>query len=191
MEGHMEKSVDPNLDTFLNKDLPTNTIREGVTPGEEFASIDDKPINNKTKGQILHYIAKGTNPEEAHKLIDVIERLEEMPQEKAETILKGLRAISDHGVDKNLVRYLVKELTHVFYNPVDKKRKRSAKNDKFILSCGSDGLNEIFGTLGWLSGVIVFGIYGIASWRNFDEASSITGNKKQKTEESKDDSVIE
>src|SRR6185436_12481301 len=184
METQVEKSVDPDLDIYLNKELPTNNVRVNVSPGEEFASIDNKLISERTRSQILHHIRRGANLADADELMDLIKKLQTLPHEEGETLLKGLKTITAQGVDHGLVRYLIKELTHIFYNPQDKKRKRCAKNDKFILACGSDALNEIFGTLGWLSGIIVFGIYGVASWRTFDETQSIGGNKKQKREES-------
>lgn len=186
---HTEKSVDPNLDQFLNKDLPTTNVRTGVTQSEEFADIETKPISEKTKQQILYYVSKGSTMEEAHQLVDIIERIETLPNDKADALVKGLRTLSNHGVDKNLVRFLIKEMTHICYNPNDKKRKRCAKNDVFINQCGSDLLNELFGTLGWISGVIVFAIYGIASWRfdapinniKADEEESSRDKKKSKT----------
>jgi hypothetical protein len=199
MADHAEKSVDPKLDQFLNKDLPTSAVREGVTATEEFADIDTKPISEKSKQQILYYIRKGATIDEAHKLVDIIERIEQLPADKAETLVKGLRAISNHGVDSTLVQYLIKELTHVTFNPNDKKRKRCAKKDKFINSCGSDFLNELFGSLGWISGIIVFGIYAMASWRfdypnkfTIDEEKSNRDRKKPKTsQEGDEDTIIE
>lgn len=200
MEEHIEKSVDSNLDQFLNKSLPTSTVREGVTASEEFADIDTRPISEKSKSQILYYISKGATLEQALKLVDIIERIEQLPADKGETLVKGLRALSNHGVDSTLVEYIIKELTHFTFNPNDKKRKRHAKKDKFINSCASDFLNELFGSLGWISGVIVFGIYAMASWRfdtppnklPFDEEKSSRDHKKPKTDqESHEDTIIE
>lgn len=160
-----EKVVDPNLNDFLNKDLSTTSERVETT-GESFDVEDDKaPLSKHTKEQLLHYISKALPDIDVNKIMTMIDKIEGLDEASGKRYLEALKYASGATVDKAIVRKFIKELCNIFMNPEDKKHKKLCKNDKHVNEAVADALNSIFGQLGSLGGVLVFGLYTLASWK--------------------------
>lgn len=175
-----ENVVDAKLDKFLNEDLPVNSVRAPcVSTSEEFKTEEvSKPITDRTLRQILFYLSKGINPEDAGKIVELMNGIQEMNEQEAQVLLKGLKIKCQMAIDSDLVKYMTKELVHMTFNPNDKKRKRAAKNSKYINECFGEGLNDFFGQFGWWAGLVVFGIYATASWRLNPEKNETSKRRK-------------
>jgi hypothetical protein len=117
--------------------------------------------------------------------MDVIERVKNLPEADGQKLLKALRFINRDSVDKELVSVFQKELVKIFVNPADTKRRKAAKKDKHVHGCLCDMLTDLFGKLGSFSGVVVFGIYVLASWRTVPPIGLLNNDNNNNNEEEK------
>lgn len=167
MSDTVESSVDPKLDSFLGQDLPGTSgarVDTGNT-AEEFNTESGTPVSESTLKTLLYYLSQGLSTKEANEILELMREVQELNEEQAQTLIRGLRVKCNVDIDGDLSKLVIKEMTKATFNPNDKKRKRSAKQSKYINRCVSEGLSELVGNFGWWAGLVVFGIYAAASWR--------------------------
>jgi len=172
-----ETVVDPELESFVKKDLGINKNRVEVA-GDELSddssdSEDDKKITKATKTSIARAFCN-TDLTDARpaKLMNMLTKMEGMTEKQAKTFLDALRLTESINVSDDLVTTIIKISTSITVNPKRKDVIEKIINDKHVKRSVSLMCADLFDLIGNVAGVVVYVLYSLLSWNHDGETDN-------------------